>query len=1510
MMKLLVLSALSIFALPAFAQERFYLSTERVYAPGEAAEVQLEANGVTALQVRLYRIEDPRAWFDAQSDLHRPEEESETPRSSSWPLLSKGARAGLNELLQDTRKMFGKETRESVMGSLPELHTAASNGASVVEEEKVLPPLQDHKLLEIWSMPLAETGGWAYDTISIPAYEPGAYLVEATSGSAVASTVVLITEVALVTKQSSNALHVWAVDPASGAPREGVKVSVLSQKKELASGTTNKDGTARFDLGLVSGPVIYASLGSSFTLLDPRFFSANLPEPRVYLYTERPVYRPGQEVFVKGFARNMKDEAYVLPASGQKAKLSILDPSGQEYSTLDVTISERGSFDARFELPAEPALGTWQAVLELENKRHGGQFKVLSYVKPEVQLAVRLDQKSLRSGETVSGIIAGSYYFGAPYPDAPVKITVTRTRFYIPWWVDADYSWYYSEAEYQNTKREVITELDCKLDKKGECPFSFTAREDSEDYTYVIEAVSSDPSGKTITGVADATVTRGAFRLVVEQRSLVTEPGEAQKIELRAESYSGAPVKTSIAVRVSAKRLAKDGVVETVEVFTKNVETDAAGKASFELKPDRGGYYEIFASAKDDRATPIEANAFLFASEGSGDLPFTPGDLEIVTDKKSYFSGETALVLLLGPSAEGNVWFTVEGGELYRAEVLSLKRHATLVRVEIGEKQTPNFFLGAVTVSGGQVYSKTRSVIVPPREKILTVEVAPDKTDAKPGDEVGFTVHVTDHRGKAVEGAEVALGVVDEAIYAISPEIAVPLESFFHHRKRNDVRTTDSVSFRFFGSSRGLLAAANTRAPWSYGSLKPQVDDDRKVFKDTAGFFPALVTNGEGKATAKLTLPDNLTAWRATARVMTAATQVGMSTAKVRSRKPLMVRVALPSGIVEGDRGKGAVSVQNLSGKSGTFAISLSTEPSFVSVTKEVSIENGETARISLEYEANVRGPVKLVARASGNGESDGVESTLNIREWSIARRYSASGRTNDQRPKLAHTIELPEGTKLEEVKLEVELMRSSAGALRAALPYLIEFPYGCTEQTMSRFLPALAAKAVIGEDLKKEASRAVAGGISRLAQLQHQDGGWGWWEQDESDVWMTAWVMEGLAEAKKLGEEVDLARAEEGANALERMLAEKSEELWGTERAFAVYALARNGKKMPAMLEKLGTELDRLPASGVAYVALAAKESGNSEIAAAAMKELVATAEHEEELALVSWPPGEKISRAELDPVEATALSVLALYENNGDRALIEDAVAWLGTRFDGESFGSTRASALVVRALSRNAKDEGAAPASIRISAGGKVLAEQAFGEAERNAGALEVQPKLALDGRSATIELEQVGPGSFFHTVSLSAPIRSRLLAASSNGGLSIKRTLRSLSGSAGSYSVGKEVARFAPGEALLVTLEVETSQPIDHVLIEDLRPAGLSPVERDAGLQIEGIDLRMGSGKHREHRDDRTAFFVTSLPRGKTKLHYLGRAGLAGEYRSLPARAEAMYLPATYSAQSSSALLEVK
>ncbi len=165
-------------------------------------------------------------------------------------------------------------------------------------------------------------------------------------------------------------------------------------------------------------------------------------------------------------------------------------------------------------------------------------------------------------------------------------------------------------------------------------------------------------------------MTRGAFRLEIDQKKLVVEPGDSQELEVRALDYSGQPVTTEVRVRVQAERVGKDGMPETVEVLDQSFRTEKDGVARIELEPGQSGYYRVLAEAKDDRGQAITAEGFLFAAEGGAGIPYGPTDLELVTDRRSYFAGDTATVLILAPSPTAHVLFGVEGGDLYRIEVL------------------------------------------------------------------------------------------------------------------------------------------------------------------------------------------------------------------------------------------------------------------------------------------------------------------------------------------------------------------------------------------------------------------------------------------------------------------------------------------------------------------------------------------------------------------------------------------------------------------------------------------------------------------------------------------------------------------------------------------------------------------------------------------------------------------------------------------------------------------------
>lgn len=1526
-----ILLSLSLLALPSLAwADRFYLSSDRVFSPGQAATVNLEAQGVSSLQVRLYRLPDPRAYFDGQADLHRPTVDHLPPRPSTWSLLRRGFRDGVQQAKEELKEQLGKKGKSALKRAAPELYATSKTGGAAVAAETVRPPVPGLELLDAWDETLSGDG-WVYSAIALPSQGVGAYLVEAATATDVASTVVLISDVALVTKQSANEVLVWSVDPASGEPRNNVEVSVLSAGKVLKTGHTDSKGLARFDVGLVESMVIYGQLGKSFTLIDPRFYAANLPEPRVYIFTERPVYRPGQEVYFKGFARGVKAEAFEL-LKAQPVKVTVRDPGGTELTTVAATLSERGGFDGKLTLPDEPRMGMWTLEAIIDGASHQGQFKVMAFQKPEVRLTVRADQRAVTAGQKISGDIAGAYFFGGPYPKAEVKITLTRTRFYVPWWVDASYAWYYSDAEYRNTAREPVGELSCKLDLAGECPFSFDTTSDPEasDFTYVVEATALDPGGRTVSGSAQITVTTGQFRLSFLPGESIVRPGAKPVLVVQAADYGGGPVQTSVEVVVQAKHVAADGLIETVEVLRRKLDTDAKGLGKVEVDAKRGGYYQVKATARDAAGHALSAETFVFASEGKGDLPFAPAGVEIVTDKKSYFSGEKALVLVLAPSEAADILFTVEGGALYRVEALKAQRYAALVEVEIGDRQTPNFFLTATAVTGGEVFTKQRSVIVPPREKILAVEVAPDRPDVEPGDAVSFTVTVTDYLGKPVADAEVALGVVDEAIYAISPEIAVPLESFFYPRKRNDVRSGDSMTFRFFGTSK---AFAETAARWSrdpeimFGALKPQLDDTRKVFKDTADWFPSLTTDKNGKAVAKLQLPDNLTAWRATARVVSKSTQVGAGSGTVRAKKLLMVRLAMPPRLVEGDRGQGALIVQNVSGQDLPVKLQLtargpqmSTDPTPPGLAiagedgqplpAEATVPKGETLRIPFTYTASGSGALTLAARAEGGSLHDGLEAEVPVDEWASLVRVSESGRTSGERQSQVHELSIPAGAKPEETRVEIELASSTLAAVQASLPYLAEYPYGCTEQTMSRFIPLVVAKSTV-EGLSLEAGELalklpamIGSGMARLHQLQHPDGGFGWWENDQTDLFMTAWVAEGLGEAGAAGVEVDSELLSKTLDAMLHLL--EGENVAPELRAYALHAAALNGRPQPSMLDGAKGGIDDLSSIGVAYLLLAAAESKKDDVVAAAKAALLSERHLKRgEGGAARWSG--QLERSS-SSVEATAVAMRALVAAGETGAIIDDAAAGLMADFDDQRFGTTRETSLAVRALLAQLKRAPVGEGVVTVMVDGKKVAEERFDAKRMAQPALRIQPALRLSGRSAKIEITQVGASAFFHTVSLAAPVRDKNISASSTGGLSVRRSFIPLSGSSGAYALGKPGAKFKAGDTILVRLDVDAEKALSYVMIEDPRAAGLSAVSSDSGVQIKGIDLRP-AGVRRDLRDDRSAFFFASLPAGKTAVYYLARAGLAGSYRALPAKVETMYAPASHHGGSGSAALVV-
>src|SRR6185369_12870526 len=200
---------------------------------------------------------------------------------------------------------------------------------------------------------------------------------------------------------------------------------------------------------------------------------------------------------------------------------------------------------------------------------------------------------------------------------------------------------------------------------------------------------------------------------------------------------------------------------------------------------------------------------------------------------------------------------------------------------------------------------------------------------------------------------------------------------------------------------------------------------------------------------------------------------------------------------------------------------------------------------------------------------------------------------TTDESAQQEFSLNLPANTDSNSRRLRIEVAPSVAGTLFGALDYLTTYPYGCTEQTMSSFLPNVIVAQTLKEfkstsirnsnDLKNKVERE----RNRLYAFQHEDGGWGWWKSDNSDPFMTAYVIDGLSLAKQAGYEIDEGRLARGRERLQAMLdaTDSSKDL--DTRAFMIYALTESGGADSRYVEKLFAERDKLEPYGRALLAL-----------------------------------------------------------------------------------------------------------------------------------------------------------------------------------------------------------------------------------------------------------------------------------------------------------------------------------
>lgn len=1511
----------------------FSLSSYQTFTTRDHPAIELTFRQVDHLDFRVYRVNDPFAFFEKLRDPHAlgsdepivPQEQTWLERIAAWKAsrradvrtfirLQLSRRYRTERLAQDDAKQVVQRQTLNVrsFAQVPLLNASQL----VTSWREILPRVRD---AEARRLPLDVPGA-------------GIYVVEAVNPPLRAYTVVIISDLGLVTKSAPGQLVVYAANRLTGQPSPACQVRVLVDQKPAGSGTTAADGTFETPLpaGRPDNLVTVARCGTEIAATDPGAFSVG-QSPRelvAYTYTDKPIYRPGHTVRFKSILR-WREGGALKPLEHQPVEVSVADAQDKVLFRQRLTPDEFGSIHGEYVVPTTAPLGYYTVRVASGDHTASASFEVQEYRKPEFDVAVRPATTFALQGTTINAVVTARYYFGQAVAGASVKYVVHRQPYYSALRFDDGGEGEGDEGDnggggYDGGDETI--EGQARLDGNGTATLAIPLAVDphGHDYTARIEARVTDASGREVAGAAPVNATYGRFMVIARGERFVYSPGQRAAFTLRTVGYDGNPVpQTPLhAVLEEVVYDQRGGAPTITTVSESSAQTDADGRARTEfVVPPKAGSYRVRVSAASDGRTVSD---FAYVWVPGHIAGFTDdGDqfLELVADRKTYQPGDTAKLIVRGAEFDTSVLVTKEHQRVSYHQVLHARANEAF-DVPITDDDVGDVYVSLAFLKDDRLYRAERRLTVPATKQRLTITATTDRPVARPGQPGVFALHVADAGGQPVH-AQLSVGLVDEAVYGVRPDNTPDPLRAFYRREYNVVSTELSRNYVFVGHSgtEQLLLARHRRRPMTLADFKADRPDRprvRKDFPDTIFWAADVTTDTAGNASVRVDYPDSLTTWRLTVRGVTAATAVGVARAHAMTTKDLILRVVTPRFLTEGDEVSIPTVVHNYlpDAKSVTlsFAADGLTRLDADAGSRTLQIASNGQQRSDWRFKADKVRTVSVTGTALTDTESDAVKLTLPVLPAGLPRTSGSSGSIVGGGERTA-AFSVPANASPSARTVSVSLAPSLAGTLLGALDYLSTYPYGCTEQTLSSFVPNLVVMHALDQmklaptERLAALNRQVADGLARLYDYQHPDGGWGWWKTDRNHPFMTAYALDGLMQARASGANVETWRIGSAARALAGLYARYPRALPDL-KSYMVYVLARAaaGKeetdeafKLGAAIDDLWSARERMTPSGRAFLLMTLDQQKDARGDAAA-KELVGLAQTKGEL---TWWADDRDSL--LDDfgdtsAEATALAVKALAPREAKGPMLESAVRWLVlNRSAGGFWMSTKQTAMAISGLLdyMRARGEQAAPVAADIFVNGAKAGSHTFDRASLTSPNPVVVTAEAREGAN-DVRITATGAGALYYSASLRYYDKPAASERTGSRHLALTRTYARL---APVEQNGRFVYRELPfdgtakvGDLLLVRLTAAGSTDWRYLMLEDPFPAGAEAVEKEELYELERRQpFRFGI--NRELRDDRAVFFLEDFAAGRYEFSYLLKVTTPGVFGAMPARIAPMYVPDT-------------
>ncbi len=1095
--------------------EPFFLLSDAVIGSNEEARVRLEltqnaaAAAIGGVDIALYRVQKPVEFLKAQKNLHRivlpatlQDEGLANVLTHLWDAWTKQARLAWQAI-------FTSQARQGVTGDAPgtrrpaqlfeasrfeqparfrtpaAMQPIAQFRYPVTKAATIKPP-EGVKLPGSSSEFKLASEGNVY--IPLGKLAPGLYLVEAALGSHRAVTVVFVSDVIAVTKTAPRQLLVWTVNRLDGAPAASVQLLWTDGVGVLQTGSGDSRGLANFERpNPEQSYVIGQDARGGVFITENFYYDSEIYNTKLYAVTDRPLYQPGDTVLVKFIAREFTSARTSKPIVSGAVLLTAFDPNGLPIASARAPINAQTGGDTRFQLPQNATAGGYELRLDFAGNQYAAAFRVSEYQKPHFEISVLPDKADFKTGEAVSGTLQLSYPDGSPVKAALVDLTARAQALTM---VDG-------ELDYAGQFPLKLTTSSLTTDASGYAKFSLPAA--TVPSRYIVSALATDGAAYRVRVTRELLIERAAilwrlkavrqFSEVNEKLRFVLTPSQVGTTgELGTTREPGKPASWDW-VRLEDRATASG---------------TWSGGASLDLSLDKPGTYTV--TARDKQANVLAAASHWVS--GAGVKP-AAGNIDMVSDKTRYAADETASVLITFPEPIEHALITLERDAIEKTALLSEKvawinarkisPNQWRAELKMSPDYSPNITLSVAYVKNGEFVFQNQGLAI--EQSRIDIAVKPGKLSYAPGEMA--SIELTSSIDGKPAPAVLTVSVVDEMIYVLQPEIAPGILDFFYHPRRNNVRTTSTQAFITYDLASHERGTAPRRRGVPERAVK-LAERPRRADVDTAFWNPVLSTDAAGKAKFEFRVPESLTRWRITVRGFDLAGTVGQKTAHVLSDQAFYAKWTSPNWLRAGDAPMASVAVFN--NTSGAQEITLAVEGAGLGLDHKFIARPGANfvpvSLAQIKTGGEVAGtPIKISLSSQGK-RVDTLEVPIMTRPVRFMRQTSQI-----VNPAADPTVNLP----AQASKLSVSLMSDSAAQFARIAEDLIDYPFGCVEQTASRMLPLALALASARPDqasLLPQLSQRLATARVRLSFMAGANARFGWWgNQMSDDPFMTVYA-------------------------------------------------------------------------------------------------------------------------------------------------------------------------------------------------------------------------------------------------------------------------------------------------------------------------------------------------------------------------------------------------------------------